>query len=95
MDYEFMFIFLCVFNATLFIVCILQMRENGRLSQKVQSQALNQDDLYREIDSVALKLEATRTDLYKALLKAPAVKQAAKPRRGRPLGSKNKKETTK
>jgi hypothetical protein len=90
MDYEFMFIFLCVFNATLFIVCILQMRENGKLSAKVQSLGLNQDDAFKEIDQLAIKMQAIHADVYKALLRPPVVKQAQTARRGRPVGSKNK-----
>lgn len=90
MDYEFMFIFLCVFNATLFIVCILQMRENGKLSAKVQSLGLNQDDAFKEIDQLAIKMQAIHADVYKALLRPPVVTKAQPPRRGRPVGSKNK-----
>lgn len=96
MDYELMFILLCVINAVLFIAVAAQMRENGKLSAKVQSLGRNQDDTFKEIDQLALKVQTMKTDLYSVVMKPPVVKQA-QPKRsvGRPRGSTNKKGATK
>lgn len=88
---ELIFISLCVFVFVLMFVILLQIKENGKLAQKVKSLGSNQDDAFREIDDLALKVQAMHTDLYAWALKKPAVKKApAKPRRGRPPGSANK-----
>jgi hypothetical protein len=66
------------------------MRENGKLSAKVQSLGLNQDDAFKEIDQLAIKMQAIYKDFYEVLLRPPVVKQAQTISRGRPVGSKNK-----
>ncbi len=90
MDTDLIFIFLAVLNVCFFILSLLAIKENSRLTQKIQSLGLNQDDAFKEIDQLAIKMQAIHADVYKALLRPPVVKQAQTTRRGRPVGSKNK-----
>lgn len=90
MDYDLMLIILCTLLFAFFFVILAQMKENSKLSVKVQSLSNNQGDIFKEIDQLALKVEAINTDLYKALLRPPVVAKAQPKRRGRPPGSANK-----
>lgn len=90
MDYDLMLIILCTLLFAFFFVILAQMKENSKLSLKVQSLSNNQGDIFKEIDQLALKVQAINTDLYKALLRPPVVSKAQPKRRGRPPGSANK-----
>lgn len=90
MDMELIIILLLTLLFVFFFVILAQIKENSKLAVKLQSLSDNQGDIFKEIDQLALKVQAINTDLYKALLRPPVVAKAQPKRRGRPPGSANK-----
>lgn len=90
MDMDLIIILLLTLLFVFFFVILAQIKENSKLSAKVSSLSENQGDIFKEIDQLALKVQAINTDLYKALLRPPVVAKTQPKRRGRPAGAKNK-----